>query len=205
MVDEALLKQYTRFSLWMEEKGVPQKKQPILMITGYSLLGATLMSSFPDSSINFDDINLLEKIVTIPSLFLFQPTMPLVWHDFAYSVYYDSKQDQTTTSTIAEDRFSYVSKKIQRVVRLPIFLAGAYLGYKGIKPAVIGDSMDGLGVGLTSIVTGVGLATSMYLKDTNPTLLDKEPAWKRAYNWLTERGQSLVHRPVSVPVPTNYS
>ncbi len=204
-VDEALLKQCTRFSMWMEEKYVPKKIQPLLVSISYSALSMVLAHSFSGSRIDINDAGPLETIIGIPVIISSNMLrLPLGIHDWIYSYHYALYSKDVTTSAITEDRFSYISKKIQRLVRLPLLIGAAYLGYKGIKPALVGDSTEGVGIGLYSLVSGIGLATSMYLKDTDPKLLDKEPAWKRVSNWLTEKAQSLVHRPVPVPVPTRY-
>ena len=48
----------------------------------------------------------------------------------------------------------------------------------------------------------LSLASSMYLKETNPKLLERVPLWKRAYESLKEKIVSLAPSPVPIPVPT---
>ncbi len=206
-VDEALLKQYTRFSLWVEEKGLPNSKQPLVCIFGTILTSFGLAATLsPGARLSYEDVSPLETVLASSLLILDQFYTPLLFHDWIYSRRYaQQNRSEATSSTISEDQFSYVSKKIQRVLRLPLIMAGGYLGYRGLTNTLDGGSLQQLSLGIMGIILNVGLATSMYLKDTNPKLLDKEPAWKRAYNWLSEKAQSLVHRPVPVPVPTRYN
>ncbi len=207
-VDEALLKQYTRFSLWMEEKYVPKVFHPEF---GYAVaLLPPVISSVINpgkSIIKIDDVGLLEMAIAAPTFVVTSMLLPLFIHDMVYSYRWSKDNydnDNCSSSFVAADPFNHYSQKFQRIVRLPLLLGGLYLGYKGIKPAILEDNNRGLNAGIVFMSLEVGLATSMYLKDTNPKLLDKEPAWKRAYKWLPEKAQSLVHRPAPVPVPTRY-
>jgi hypothetical protein len=92
------------------------------------------------------------------------------------------------------------------IIRLPTFLFGAGLiGKFGI------DLINGIKNKTTleptswyCLIDGIGqlsLASSMYLKDTNPKLLNKVPLWKKALEYVKEKVDSFnpIPQPISVP------
>jgi len=46
-----------------------------------------------------------------------------------------------------------------------------------------------------------GLASSMYVKEANPKLLDKQPFWKSGYNWVLIKADNYLSQPTPKPVP----
>jgi hypothetical protein len=92
-------------------------------------------------------------------------------------------------------------------VRLPTFLFGAGLiGKFGVD--VINSIKNKTPIGADSyyaLLDGIGhlsLASSMYLKETNPKILDRVPLWKRAYESVKQGIKSLAPSPVPAPAPT---
>lgn len=99
-------------------------------------------------------------------------------------------------------------KKINRTVRLPTIIASAGLigksAYDVAKYFITGEPTDSTTI--SSFMLGMGLfqvASSQYLKDRNPKLLEKSPAWKTAHNWIKEKAKSLVPSPQPIPQPVS--
>ena len=101
---------------------------------------------------------------------------------------------------------AYNMEKIIKAIRSPIFLAGTSLiaktGYNLYNYWKNGEQMDPecfkhfmLGVSF------LGLSSSVYIKDSEAKLLDKEPFTKKAYKWLKEKVSALIPRPLPQPVP----
>ena len=103
------------------------------------------------------------------------------------------------------NRTQYFNSYYNRVVRLPIFLTG--LG-----------TLDKIGSAAYSVMNGepssfetmfkviiplgfLSLASSMYLKDQNPKLLDKQPFWKTALQYVKEK---FTPEPTLEPVRATY-
>ena len=61
---------------------------------------------------------------------------------------------------------------------------------------ILGESYETLlqGLGMISV------SSSMFLKDKNPKLLQKDPFWKKAYNWAKDKVGSLAPQPIPQPV-----
>jgi len=102
------------------------------------------------------------------------------------------------------DPMEQFHKKYNSVVRLPTFLFGAGLvGKFGID--LINSITEKKQIEPTSwycLIDGIGhlsLAASMYLKDTNPKLLDKVPLWKKALGYVKEKVSSF--NPIQQPIP----
>ncbi len=97
-------------------------------------------------------------------------------------------------------------KKFNSVVRFPTFIAGVglvgkigvdLLNYTSSGEPINQDSYNYLiyGIGLLS------LASSMYIKDIDPKLLNKKPFWKSASSWMKDKISSLVPEPSPEPSP----
>ena len=54
---------------------------------------------------------------------------------------------------------------------------------------------------IPSVIVGIAfasLASSMYLKDSDPKLLQKRPFWEKVYEWLKEKTSLIVPSPQPV-------
>jgi len=92
-----------------------------------------------------------------------------------------------------------IFKKYSRLIRLPTLAAG--IAYTA---ATLYDIFIDKGTTMTTVVShamlGLGLvgeATSLYIKDVDPKAREKDPFWKRAQNWLTDK----VYARTPVPIP----
>ena len=190
-LDEQVLRQYTKLAKRWEDKGgniyhlssalgLPAKA---LIITGgdnffggYAGLGIDFLLYNWDWAYNFDG---------------------LMGH---------IKEQDTTDSTISLDPHIEFYKKVNRRVRLPTLLSGIGLvgksAYDFVNYFANGVPFDNSSLG--SFTLGLGLlsiASSQYLKDRNPKLLDKQPVWRNAYDWIKNKIGSLTPQHVPLPVP----
>ena len=115
-------------------------------------------------------------------------------------------EDESTSETISIDPLTNLYRKFNSVVRLPTFTAGVGLvgkfGADLFNYLTNGEPIDSNSY--NCMIYGIGLlslASSMYIKGTDPKLLDKEPVWKRAYEWVREKINFLVPQPVPQPIP----
>jgi hypothetical protein len=46
-----------------------------------------------------------------------------------------------------------------------------------------------------------GIASSIYVKESDPRLLDKEPSWKKAYDFLKDKVRDWTSAPLPAPIP----
>lgn len=118
------------------------------------------------------------------------------------------KEINNSSDSFALDKEKENYKKYNSIVRLPTFLFGVgLLGKFGID--VINSIKNRTPLESTSyycLFDGIGhlsLASSMYLKETDPKLLDKVPLWKQALEYIQEKVSLIGQQPI--PVPTmNY-
>ena len=109
--------------------------------------------------------------------------------------------------------YEYGTSMIRRFFRVPVFVGGAGLtmieGYNFLS-GLVGSHNEP--VNLDRLSHGIGLlslASSMYLKDRDPKLLDKQPAWRRALERAGELSDRIrdwvpVPQPQPVPIPVRY-
>ncbi len=123
------------------------------------------------------------------------------------------KEDETD-NVITKNPITEFSKNYNRAIRLPVFAAGATLmgksGYEIINHFVNGAPVENntynqLGYGWYLLST----ASSMYIKDTNPKLLDKSYSLveylKKAGNAIKKKVSDLLPSPAPQPVPVQYN
>ena len=95
-------------------------------------------------------------------------------------------------------------KQINRTVRLPTLVAGVSLigksTYDFYNYFAHGEPIEKDTLGAFTLGMGlVGIASSQYLKDRNPKLLKKDPAWKTISNFVKEKLSVLPPEPVPSP------
>ena len=100
----------------------------------------------------------------------------------------DWKEHREVSDTVALDKHEAFWRPVWDVVRFPIFGAGAVLltagaqaVYESYRAAYFSESVyKRLAAGIRLLC----LASSIYLKDNDIKLLDKDSAFKKAYNWV---------------------
>lgn len=127
--------------------------------------------------------------------------------DFAYNIWgsIGNIKDEATSETKAIDPITNLYRRFNSVVRLPTFVAGAGLvgkfGADLFNYLTNGEPIDSNSYNYLMYGSGLlSLASSMYIKDTDPKLLDKEPFWKKADIWVKEKWGSLTPQPAPQPV-----
>ena len=105
-------------------------------------------------------------------------------------------------------------KKNNRLARVPFFLSGVGLlgkvAYDTYNYFANGEVIPSDDFNLASLgLSNIGMASSMYLKDRDPKLLDKQPAWRRSLQSARERMEELSDRvrdwvPQPQPIPVRY-
>lgn len=183
--DEQVLRQYTKQVMEWEEKG--RSRYSLAFIYGMSSL-ACLIIGEPHSYLlgSWQGSDMARN--------LFEPRV---------------KKDSTDGSIVKHKTGPIldVYTKIGEFTRLPAFVAGLTLMGKGgieIIDYIRNKNAESLNEGLYSLCIGYcffGTASSIYIKDSDPKLLDKAPFWKQAYDWAKEK---LASQPQPVPVH-NYS
>lgn len=114
------------------------------------------------------------------------------------------KEESNSSDLIVLDSKKEFYKKYNSIVRLPTFLFGVGLITKFGVDAVnsIKNKTSLESTSWYCLIDGIGhlsLASSMYLKETNPKLLDKVPLWKKAYESAKEKINSWLPSPSPIP------
>ena len=181
-VDEQILRQYTKLTKKWEDKG--HSRYTLSNMFNIPCTIFTLANGIDDGFIPF-----------------FQSNQFIV-DNFTRGY---GREFNASDSSIAEN-FS-LQKKIDRIARLPFFVTSLGFASVGLYEVVSGfyqGDNQSVSEGLNNIAHSVpflGVASSQYVKDSNPKLLDKEPFWRKAYDWTKEKIGSLTPRPTPQPVP----
>lgn len=130
-------------------------------------------------------------------------------------------EESTDSNSKVIDR-NILSRKLNRITRVPYFLSSVGLlgkvAYDAYNYLANGEPMPNEDFHLASLgLSNIGLASSMYLKDRDPKLLDRQPAWKRALESAKEKAGELSDRvregvqdwvprpqPELMPIPFRY-
>lgn len=187
-LDEQVLRQYTKIS-----KNIPDKKLYKMCIP-LSLAGT--LGAITGASVFFDMKSIYGALIGFPSGYVCQA-------DVSWSRKGLSGRLEEYSDSMSLDFKHELNKKLVRGVRLPTFLAGtAFLGvlfYNALTNSdiatkeIVSCAAAGLG--------NLAFASSMYLKDRDPKLLQKQPFWKKAYDALKDKVKALAPQPAPVPIP----
>ena len=159
-VDEQILRQYTKLTKKWEDKG--HSRYTLSNMFNIPCTIFTLTNSIDDGFIPFFQGN----------QFIVDNFTKGYGRDF-----------NASDSSIAEN-FS-LQKKIDRIARLPFFVTSLGFASVGLYEVVSGfyqGDNQSVSEGLNNIAHSVpflGVASSQYVKDSNPKLLDKEPFWRK--------------------------
>ncbi len=107
--------------------------------------------------------------------------------------YYDGTQSLSSKSKVLDPRQTFF-KKYNQIIRLPLILSGFGMigkyGLEFIEGNLNAESNYFLMYGLGNI----SLASSMYLKDKDPKLLEKQPMWKDAFNLIRNGYENVADK-----------
>ncbi|MEK9209128.1 MAG: hypothetical protein AAB910_03580 [Patescibacteria group bacterium] len=189
-LDEAVLRQYTKLTQKWESKGRSR----------YSLAHAFQLPTIPS------DLYFVNSLGHIPKVSL----GILLGLELGSNISEPStRRDVSSDRTIVESNspIARFYKKIADVTRFPLFISGVGLMAKGgldlvgytrtNNPEYLKDALSEMSLGYTFF----GNASSMYVKESNPKLLDKTPAWKTAYDFVKEKISGIVPEPAPELVP----
>src|SRR3989344_2482562 len=191
-VDEQMLRGYTTISNKFEEKGENK----------YVLAAWASASSFFSFGIYQFGYKLIEIMngtseeASFSSLVGATAVGFLLGVDFTRLIEEFKYQNisKTTGTKVKSPPGLEIYRKITAAVRLPLLVAGAYalgLSCKESIESLISWSSEPLTLDtLKNTLLGFGaasLASSIYIKDTDPKLLDKPPFYKAAYEWMKEK------------------
>ncbi|MBI2547341.1 MAG: hypothetical protein HYW23_02735 [Candidatus Aenigmarchaeota archaeon] len=111
------------------------------------------------------------------------------------------------TDVIVIDPMTNFDRKINRLVRVPEFLAGlgfvAKASYDIFRSVTSNEPLDpNAGLYFGTGLSFLGLSSSMYLKDKDPKLLQKEPSiLKAGIKKMANKIKDLLPEPTPVPKP----
>ena len=194
LADEEILAKYSRITKWWEDKGhsVYSLTTPIgltaLISSSYGLtplLGKNLDNALYFLIFNCDNtINLVGLTGRI-------------------------NREQIVSDAITHYEPLYLFfRNLTRIARLPTIAAGSALlvksGYDLADYVANGTPSSGsqFFIDFNGALGLIGWASSMYLKDGDPKLLDKEPLWKRAYEKFKEFvSYNPAPQPIPIPIP----
>lgn len=188
-IDEFLLKQYTKLAKRWEDNGKDI----------YSLSSRIGIPSFY-AAISLGGLIPGTEAGCWLSIAVYMPD-----HIFNIAVHeYPSLRDDVAADTVSVNLFTHFCKTVNRYMRLPTFMVGSIWSVKAGYD-LFNEIANDISVNYNpeaGLIMGLGLlgiASSQYLKDRDPKLLDKEPFWKTAYDWIREKVNSLVPEPVPQP------
>jgi len=190
-VDEQILRQYTKIAKKWEDKG-------------RNIYALSLFFSFPGIMLITDSFDRQFGSLAGDLIYLFSYGFDNAQNILGFSGFL--KENKISSEAISLNPAEEYTKKMNRMIRLPTFLSGVGLvgksSYDFINYFVNGEPFDNTISHQLSL--GLGLlcaASSQYIKDRNPKLLDKEPFWKKAYSSLKEKADSLMPKPMPDPIP----
>lgn len=200
IADEWILRQYTKATQWWEKKGHDKYS----LCTGIILASAGYFAlrnvADPKTMIEYMKENPVPQNKTAYALAY--SYYGLLYHDLLYTLNCELNSSiKSLASERTMDRFEYVSQKVQRAVRLPTLILGASGFYDFAVALKHNFSWQDFAHNSASVIMGgliMALASSMYIKDTNPKSLQNEPFWKRAYATLRDK----ITTPSPHPIPT---
>ncbi|GEM_PF-1815803 len=192
-VDEQVLRGYTKAIKKYEEKGYDKYKLSLLLTVSSFLIRTST------GVIWYKEIAEAYRELYKTAGFCFSGLSGI---DVGITINQYSDKEITTETKVELSPTTVFGKKITKTVRLPLLIGG--LGFLGNGAANLIDYIktrdnQSLSWGIHHLLQGysmVSLASSIYIKDTNPKLLEKKPFYKTAYDWVKEQ-LSIAPEPVT--------
>lgn len=195
-IDEALLKQYTKIG---KKFSLDKGRRKYAFGLGLDTIAAGFMSPAA-KALNFYPVFSISS-----SLVIRYPDVVYNW----LGIFGNVREEHTTTTKVL-DPVIELFKSYNRKIRFPVFAVGLGLvgkvGVNVFQHYTQGTPLEQDDVYLFSY--GFGLlcsASSMYIKEMDPKLLDKQPLWKRAYEWAKEKLTTPIPQPAPEPIPIRYA
>lgn len=174
IADEWLLRQYTKATQWWEKKGHDKYSLCTGIILGSC--GYLALRNVADPRILIEPYKKMpiQENKTVYALAF--GYWGLIFHDMMYTL--DAKSNSRLGGNISGEttvsKFQYASRKLQRIVRLPALIFGGSGIYDFAVALKNNFSSDTFAENSDAVIMGgliIALASSMYIKDTNPKLL----------------------------------
>lgn len=198
-LDIQLLRQYTKVAKWWEDKG-----HSVYSLSSMAGIPGYVMGIFGIGGILLSSIKPLNLDPFVAGM-SFGAVAMMYGQDVVHNLYglLGLSKEEYTSDTIARDRRDVIAKRLNRIVRLPTFGAGlgfiAKGGYDIFRWIALNEPLDpnthlyfSTGLGL------LGLSSSMYLKDRDPKLLEKQPS-ENSIGEMLSKIRSFI--PARTPTP----
>jgi len=187
-VDGQILRQYSKLTKKWEDRG--HSRYSLSMIP--SIIGGSIVISL--SSLSNPLVALLGGL-----------DLGKNYVGFFFGESAERGYEQNEERIQINNPIGYAITKLHRMARTPMFLTGAFFTGKGIldfydyfvnrNDVSLMEGFKNLSFG----VSNLGFSSSMYIRDSDPKLLDKAPFWKTAYDWATDKIKPLVPQPQPIP------
>lgn len=195
--DEQVLRQYTKLAQNGEKKGISK------YVIANGLNGVAklfFMSGWVTSSLNSDWVNYgISLASSIEN-----------GHEFFVYNHAAFRAEEKEIFHNVKDSYVEKWKSIFSAVRFPILATGIYytgIGISNFYQYFFNGDSSSIPTGIEQILLGAGLlswSSAMYIRESDPKLLQKDPLWKKAYNWLKEKAGNLAPTPLPNPAPVQY-
>ncbi|MDO8643084.1 MAG: hypothetical protein Q7R76_05915 [Candidatus Woesearchaeota archaeon] len=202
--DEQVLRQYTKLTLKWEEKG--HSRYSLALMAGSGLfLNYGLVDNPWRELYNIDSTPSTGDIALRTFFLLYSVAGGYDLVDSAVEMFSEKQiRAREISDAIALPRRDFGERQLHRLFRLPGLAFAGECVYEFMTRIShhdinLGDSLMYLGLTLFF----VGPASSFYIKDADPKILGRAPAWKRAYDSARETIGKLKERltPETQPVP----
>lgn len=176
-IDEQVLRQYTKVGKKLK---LDEGKRKYVVAIGLNFLSIQF-SSLGSIHLDIQSLkNLIWYVIVLPDN---------IFNGFGYGL---NQRIEETTGARAIDPVHGFLKKHNTLFRLPVFVGSvgciAKYGIDLVNHVVNGVPMDQDSPGYLSLGIGyLSLASSMYIKEMDPKLLDKKPFWRTAYDRVKEK------------------
>ncbi len=217
-VDQEILRLYTGLTNRWEEKGGNKYHLALkadLACLAIGILTSPLAQETSNASMRGSgspDLNLLEK-----TIYLVAPALPIIYGNNLFNGLYNIllNPEKSEGTELAADKYNYLTTKINRVARVGFMAGVLYSSFVLGKALITGEihPWEEWGTISGGTLIYLSIASSMYIKDSNPKLLDKKPllrnAWdkvKDTYHQAKEKIKAKIPepQPVLYPVPTSH-
>lgn len=203
-VDKQVLRQHTKIAKCVEDRNGMSKADladvlscGVLLIEGIYAAGYITTSPHEANAIG------TAAPIVAASVYLSKAAGTIL---NSVAIFVRNDDYERSSDTMAVNPVTPGIRKVFRTLRLPLFVAGlSGVGHSFYEPFAAANFStdylaDYLGFLTDASFTILG-ASALYMKDTDPKLLDKEPFWKSAYHWAKEKMSSVVPEPALQPVP----